>query len=217
MISILGLPAASRAAHGQPLAGLLFASFNAFWANARPLVEGPTFGFERRRGGHVRGDRRVRRLRGADLRPLHRPRGARPVVLGGSVLVALSFVVFWIGGSWSLVAIALGVLLIDIGINSAQIANQTRPTPWCRGAGADQHGAVHHVFAFAAIGAYAGSQGFLAFGWPGVCAAGLIFSGLAVWWRSATAECRGTGRGPQGKIPGSGRLCPAPAKDFRPL
>lgn len=107
--------------------------------------------------------------------------GAKPVVLGGSLLVALAFVVLWAAGSWSLVAVALGVLLIDIGMNGALIANQTRAYALVPGArGRINTVLFTTVFVFAAIGAYAGSQAFLLVGWAGVCAVGLGFSALAV-------------------------------------
>jgi len=182
MVSILGLARSQPVLRTASLSqGLLFASFNAFWATLALLVEGPTFGLSAAGAGMFG----VIGVCGAFVAPISGRftdrRGARPVVLGGSVLVALSFVVFWIGGSWSLVAIAIGVLLIDIGINSALIANQTRAYALVPGArGRINTVLFTTVFAFAAIGAYAGSQGFLAFGWPGVCAAGLVFSGLAV-------------------------------------
>ena len=108
-------------------------------------------------------------------------RGARPVVVGGSLMVALAFVVLWLGGTGSLVAVGLGVLLIDIGINGSLIANQTRAYALVPGA----RGRINTVlfttlFVFGALGAYAGSQAFLLLGWAGVCAVGLAFSGLAV-------------------------------------
>ena len=89
-------------------------------------------------------------------------------MLGGSLLVALSFVVLWAGGTWSLLAVALGVLLIDIGMNGALIANQTRAYALVPGA----RGRINTVlfttlFVFGALGAYAGSQAFLLVGWRG--------------------------------------------------
>jgi predicted MFS family arabinose efflux permease len=161
--------------------GCLFAAFNAFWATLALLVEAPPFGLTAAGAGLFG----VIGVCGAFVAPLSGRftdrRGARPVVLGGSVLVALSFVVLWIGGSWSLVAVGIGVLLIDIGLNGALIANQTRAYALVPGA----RGRVNTVlfttlFVFAAVGAYAGSQAFLWAGLPGVCAVGLGFSLLAV-------------------------------------
>lgn len=160
---------------------LLFAAFNALWATLALLVEGPPFGLSAAGAGLFG----VIGVCGAFVAPLSGrfadTRGARPVVVGGSLLVALSFVVLWAGGTWSLVAVGAGVLLSDIGINGALIANQTRAYALVPGArGRINTVLVTALFVFGAIGAYAGSQAFLLVGWPGVCAVGLAFSGLAV-------------------------------------
>ncbi|GJD33125.1 MFS transporter [Methylobacterium aerolatum] len=182
MVSIIGLARSQPVLRTASLSqGLLFASFNAFWATLALQVEGPAFGLSAAGAGLFG----VIGVCGAIVAPLSGrftdKRGARPVVLGGSLLVVLSFLILWAGGSWSLVAIAIGVLLIDIGINSALIANQTRAYALVAGA----RGRINTVlfttlFAFASLGAYAGSRAFLAYGWPGVCAVGLLCSGLAV-------------------------------------
>ena len=160
---------------------LLFASFNALWATLALFVEGPPFHLTAAGAGLFG----VIGVCGAVVAPLSGRftdrRGARPVVLGGSLLAALAFLVFWAATAGSLVAVGVGVLLIDIGISGALIANQTRAYALVPGA----RGRINTVlfttmFVFAALGAFAGSQAFLAFGWPGVCIVGLVFTGLAV-------------------------------------
>ena len=49
-------------------------------------------------------------------------RGARPVVLVGALLVVLAWILFetWL----SLVGLALGVILLDLGVQSALVAHQ---------------------------------------------------------------------------------------------
>ncbi len=108
-------------------------------------------------------------------------RGARPVVVGGAVLVMAAFGVLWAAGQWSLAAVALGVLLIDIGLNGALIANQTQVYALAPGARGRLNTVLFTVmFVFGAAGAFAGSQAFLVAGWPGVCAVGLAFSGASL-------------------------------------
>ncbi len=132
--------------------------------------------------------------------------GAKPVVLGGSLMVALSFVILWAAGTWSLVAITIGVLLIDIGMNGALIANQTRAYALVPGA----RGRINTVlfttiFVFAALGAYAGSQAFLLVGWPASARSASPAPPWPSWSRYATAESgipRGPQWGPGGKAPG---------------
>jgi predicted MFS family arabinose efflux permease len=160
---------------------LLFASFNALWATLALFVEGPPFGLTAAGAGLFG----VIGVCGAVVAPFSGRftdrRGARPVVLGGSLIAAVAFLVFWAATAGSLIAVGLGVLLLDIGISGALIANQTRAYALVPGA----RGRINTVlfttmFVFAALGAFAGSQAFLVFGWPGVCAVGLAFTGLAV-------------------------------------
>ncbi|MCJ2126619.1 MFS transporter [Methylobacterium sp. J-077] len=182
MLSILHLARSQPVLRTASLSqALLFAAFNAFWATLALLVENPPFGLSAAGAGLFG----VIGVCGAFVAPLSGrftdTRGAKPVVLGGSLMVALSFLVLWAGGTWSLVAVAFGVLLIDIGMNGALIANQTRAYALVPGA----RGRINTVlfttlFVFGALGAFAGSQAFLVVGWPGVCAVGLAFSALAV-------------------------------------
>ena len=181
MLSILALARTQPVLRTASLSqALLFAAFNAFWATLALLVEAPPFGLSAAGAGLFG----VIGVCGAFVAPLSGRftdrRGAKPVVLGGSLMVALSFVVLW-AGTGSLVAVALGVLLIDIGMNGALIANQTRAYALVPGA----RGRINTVlfttlFVFGALGAYAGSQAFLLVGWAGVCAVGFVFSALAV-------------------------------------
>ncbi|MDO9429129.1 MAG: MFS transporter [Methylobacterium sp.] len=182
MVSILHLtrtqPALRRASLCQ---GLLFASFNAFWTTLALLVEAPPFDLTAAGAGLFG----VIGVVGAFIAPVSGRytdrRGARPVVVVGSLFVVAAFVVLWAGGAVSLVAVGLGVLLIDIGLNGALIANQTRVYALVPGARGRVNTVLFTVmFVFGAIGAFAGSQAFLMAGWPGVCAVGLVLSGAGL-------------------------------------
>lgn len=182
MLSILHLARTQPVLRNASLSqALLFAAFNAFWVTLALLVEAEPFNLSAAGAGLFG----VIGVCGALVAPASGrftdTRGARPVVVGGSLLVVAAFVVLWAGGTWSLVAVGLGVLLIDIGINGALIANQTRAYALVPGA----RGRINTVlftmmFVFGALGAYAGSQAFLIAGWPGVCTVGIAFAGLAV-------------------------------------
>ncbi len=152
---------------------LLFASFNAFWATLALLVEAPPFGLTAAGAGLFG----VIGVAGALIAPYSGRysdrRGARPVVIAGSGFVAAAFAVLALAGQTSLVAIGIGVLLLDIGLNGALIANQTRAYALVPGA----RGRINTVlftaiFVGGAVGAFAGSRAFLYAGWPGVCAVG---------------------------------------------
>ncbi len=164
---------------------LLFASFNAFWATLALLVEAPPFDLTAAGAGLFG----VIGVAGALIAPYSGRysdrRGARPVVIAGSAFVAAAFVVLALAGQVSLVAIGAGVLLLDIGINGALIANQTRAYALAPGA----RGRINTVlftaiFIGGAAGAFLGSRAFLLAGWPGVCAVGGAFAlaALAVSW-----------------------------------
>ncbi|KQQ48467.1 MFS transporter [Methylobacterium sp. Leaf125] len=179
MLSILHLvrsqPVLRRSSLSQ---GLLFASFNAFWATLALLVEAPPFNLTAAGAGMFG----VIGVAGAFVAPLSGRftdrRGPRPMVVAGALFVVAAFAVLWAGGAGSLIAVGLGVLLIDIGLNAALIATQTRVyalVPTARGRINTVLFTV--MFVFGALGAFAGSQAFLMAGWSGVCAVGILLAG----------------------------------------
>ncbi len=181
MVSILHLvrdqPVLRRASLSQ---ALLFAGFNAFWATLALLVEAPPFNLSAAGAGLFG----VIGVVGALIAPLSGrytdERGARPVVVAGSLCVVAAFAVLWLAGAASLIAVGIGVLLVDIGLNGALIANQTRAYALVPGARGRINTVLFTVmFVFGALGAFAGSQAFLSFGWSGVCAVGSAFAGAA--------------------------------------
>ena len=109
----------------------------------------------------------------------------------GSALVAAAFAVLALGGAVSLVVIGIGVLLLDIGINGALIANQTRAYALVPGArGRINTVLFTAVFIGGAAGAFLGSRAFLIAGWPGVCLVGGAFAlaALLVSWLGGRAK-----------------------------
>jgi predicted MFS family arabinose efflux permease len=179
MLSILHLvrsqPALRRSSLSQ---GLLFASFNAFWATLALLVEAPPFNLTAAGAGMFG----VIGVAGAFVAPLSGRftdrRGPRPMVVAGALFVVAAFAVLWMGGARSLIAVGLGVLLIDIGLNAALIANQTRVYALVPSARGRINTVLFTVmFVFGALGAFAGSQAFLMAGWSGVCAVGILLAG----------------------------------------
>ncbi|MEH3119094.1 MAG: MFS transporter [Methylorubrum populi] len=164
---------------------LLFASFNAFWATLALLVEAPPFDLTAAGAGLFG----VIGVAGALIAPhsgrYSDRRGARPVVILGCLLVAAAFAVLALAGEVSLLAIGAGVLLLDIGINGALIANQTRAYALMPGArGRINTVLFTAVFIGGAAGAFLGSRAFLLAGWPGVCAVGGVcaLGALVVSW-----------------------------------
>ncbi|MEH3145856.1 MAG: MFS transporter [Methylobacterium frigidaeris] len=171
-------PALLRSALSQ---ALLFAAFNAFWTSLALLVQGPPFGLDPAGAGLFG----LVGAAGALCAPLAGRfadrRSPRPVVIGGALVTIAAFAVFGLFGGTSLIALVVGVLLIDIGINAALIANQTRVYALAAGA----RGRINTVFftlifVGAAVGASVGTRTFAAAGWPALCLVGGLFAAAAL-------------------------------------
>ncbi|MGC1549876.1 MAG: MFS transporter [Rhodanobacter sp.] len=104
---------------------LLFGAFSVFWVSLTPLLAGPTFGLD----GRTAGTFGLIGAAGALIAPIAGRRadrsGPRRVLSWAIGAVLLSFVVFAMGGH-SLWLLALGTVILDLGIQAALIANQTR-------------------------------------------------------------------------------------------
>ena len=106
--------------------------------------------------------------------------GLSPVVLAGICSMAAAWVVMAFG-TWSIVAIVLGVMLLDIGLRAAMVANQTlinSAVPNSRGRANTLFGL--HVWSGNAVGAYVASLAFAQLGWLAVCAVAIVAMTLAL-------------------------------------
>jgi predicted MFS family arabinose efflux permease len=159
--------------------GALFAAFSIFWSVLTLLLAGEPFHL----GPQAAGLFGIVGAAGALAAPLAGKsadkRGPRAVVSLCIVLVAFSFVVFALSGS-SLVGLVIGVIVLDVGVQAAQISNQSRIyalKPEAR----SRVNTVYMVVYFigGAVGSALASLAWHAFGWVGVCMAGLAATGLA--------------------------------------
>ncbi len=103
-------------------------------------------------------------------------RSPRPVLVGGGALTLAAFAVFGLLGGHSLVALAVGVLLIDIGINTALIANQTRVYALAPGHAGGSTPCSSPRSSPGARSAPRRHRAFAAGGWPALCAVGGAFA-----------------------------------------
>ena len=104
---------------------LLFAAFSVFWVTLTPWLASPAFGL----GGEFAGLFGLIGAVGAVIAPVagrYADRfGSRWVLNASIVAVLVSFAIFAFGGR-SLVLLALGTVVLDLGIQASLIANQTR-------------------------------------------------------------------------------------------
>ncbi|NOK13555.1 MFS transporter [Corallococcus exercitus] len=169
------------------LGGLTFGAFSAFWATLALYLRSMPGHYD----AQVAGLFGVVGVAGAVIAPLvgrsaDRGAGRRINALAIAVLLA-SFVVLWLLGH-SLWGIALGVVLLDLGAQANQIANQARVYS-LRPDARSRLNTLYMVtyFVGGAAGAWAGMAAWTRAGWPGVCAvgAGMSLTALvAVLWGS---------------------------------
>jgi predicted MFS family arabinose efflux permease len=164
--------------------GALFAAFSIFWSVLTLLLAGEPFHL----GPQAAGLFGIVGAAGALAAPLAGKsadkRGPRAVITLAIGLVAISYLVFAVSGR-SLVGLVIGVLVLDVGVQAAQISNQSR----IYALKPDARSRVNTVYMTAYfIGGAAGSMiasiAWHAFGWLGVCLAGLAATGFAGWSHS---------------------------------
>jgi predicted MFS family arabinose efflux permease len=161
--------------------GAMFAGFSAFWSTLALLLAGPPFHL----GPEAAGLFGIVGAAGALAAPLAGKsadrRGPRAVVTLSIGLTAVSFVVFALSGS-SLIGLVIGVIVLDVGVQAAQISNQSRIyalKPEAR----SRVNTIYMVAYFigGAIGSAVAAAVWPRFGWVGVSIAGVLFSGIAAW------------------------------------
>jgi predicted MFS family arabinose efflux permease len=108
-------------------------------------------------------------------------RGPRAIITVSIVLVAIAFVVFGASAK-SIAGLVVGVIVLDIGVQAAQISNQSRIyalKPEAR----SRVNTVYMVAYFigGALGSGVGAAVWPALGWLGVSVAGIVFAALAGW------------------------------------
>ncbi|MCR9121072.1 MAG: MFS transporter [Phyllobacteriaceae bacterium] len=159
---------------------LIFAAFIGFWSNLALLLAEPRYQL----GGTAVGLLALVGVVGALAAPVAGGfadrRGPGVVVSIGAGLVVLAFLIF---GLWqgSLIGLIIGIVVMDLAVQSSQVANQARvyaldPTARSR---------LNTVFmatmlAGGAVGAGMGGAAYAAWGWTGTCAFGATTAASAL-------------------------------------
>ncbi len=152
--------------------GLLFGGFVAFWANLALFLEQPPFS----QGSSVAGLLGLVGVAGVAAAPLagrlaDKGGNGRLVAWGGAAVAASFVLLGGFPGSW--LALVAGILLMDVGLQSALVANQARVYA-LDGAARSRVNTVFMTMMFlgGALGTALGAQAFARFGWLGVCVMG---------------------------------------------
>jgi predicted MFS family arabinose efflux permease len=159
----------------------LFAAFSIFWSVLTLLLAGAPFHL----GPQAAGLFGIVGAAGALAAPLAGRfadrRGPRAIISLSIALVAISFVIFGVSGA-SIAGLVIGVIVLDVGVQAAQISNQSR----IYALKPDARSRVNTVymvcyFIGGALGSSVGAVAWRAIGWTGVCIAGFLFAALAGW------------------------------------
>lgn len=161
------------------IGAMMFATFSAFWATLSFLLQSPIYNLGAQAAGmfgllgaagalaaSVAG-------RGSDKK------GPRFMLTIGISLSVAGFIFFLTCGyqMWGLVC---GIILLDIGVQTAQISNQAKINS-LDAASRSRNNAVYMAFYFTggAVGTFLGSYFWGLFGWTGVCFLGIVFQVIA--------------------------------------
>jgi predicted MFS family arabinose efflux permease len=180
-------PALRQACLFQAMA---FGSFTAFWTALPFFLSTPPYHY----GAAAAGMFGLVGIGGACAAPLVGKLADRrgPLYANGIAmsLVLLSYLIFRVGGT-QLVCLIAGVLLLDVGVQANQVANQTRLFS-LRPDARNRLNAVYMVCAYSggSMGSFLGAWAWTRNGWPGVCAVGLtlLLIALTVYSLAIQAE-----------------------------
>jgi predicted MFS family arabinose efflux permease len=170
---------------------LVFASFSCFWTTLAFLLHSH-YGM----GAGVAGTFGVVGAAGAMVAPLagrlSDKHGSRWVISAGMALLAISYVILWVEEAVRLsitvhmIALVVGVIVLDLGAQMTQVANQTRIfglVPSARSRLNTIYMTIY--FTGAAVGSALSTIAWVHWRWNGVCGLQLGFIALATLWHSA--------------------------------
>jgi predicted MFS family arabinose efflux permease len=158
---------------------LIYGALNVFWVTISFFLEAPPYSY----GSNIVGLFGLVGVAGACAASFvgkftdHKdPRYIYAIALP---LTLLSFVIMWLTGQW-LIGLIIGTILLDLGVQSNHVANETRvytlgPEAWNRAN-------TIYIFMFCiggSLGSVLGTVGWGVARWDGVCCTGCLMLGLA--------------------------------------
>lgn len=159
---------------------MLFGAFSAFWATLIYLMESPAFHLGARAVGLFGLLGAAGALTAPVIGRLSDKKSPRSAIMIGFVLMALSFIIYITLGQNSLIALSVGVLLMDIGLQGSHVSNQSRVFSLIPEARSRLNTAyMFSYFIGGALGSWLGTWSWSLYGWTGVCSSALamIFIG----------------------------------------
>jgi predicted MFS family arabinose efflux permease len=172
------------------LSAILFSAFSAFWTTLVFFLQTPPYHY----GSGVAGLFGLVGAAGAIGAPIIGRMadryGARRNVLISLVLALTSFLILYVFGE-HISGLIAGVIMLDVGVQSGHVSNQTRIYNLLPEARSRMNMAyMICYFTSGALGSYAGSVVWQRFGWAGVCGLGclLLLAGCVVYFSSGTKD-----------------------------
>ncbi|HVE09972.1 MAG TPA: MFS transporter [Paraburkholderia sp.] len=162
------------------IAALQFAAFSAFWSTLAFHLHA----IDARYGSEAAGLFGLVGVVGASAATFSGKwtdsRDARYVVLSGSLLLVVSYLVYALIGH-TLAGLVAGVILLDLGLQTGHVANMARNMGIHAGA-MNRINTLYMTIRFAggALGTAVGTYAWSVWQWPGVCATGLGFCAASV-------------------------------------
>ncbi len=162
------------------IGAMSFGAFSAFWSTLVFFLEKPPYQY----GSEVAGLFGLVGVVGAAAAPLAgrlADKKSPRITVGLAIIITTSsFFIFWLKG-YQLWGLIVGVILLDLGVQAAQVSNQARifnlqPEAYSR------LNALYIMFYFVggAIGSFLGAYGWSRWQWNGVCGVGLLLMVVAI-------------------------------------
>ena len=161
------------------IGAMMFGTFSIFWTALSFLLKSPAYNLGAKAAGMFGLAGILGALAASMVGRIADKRSPRFTLTIAIMISFLSYICFLIFGyqMWGLI---IGVILLDLGIQSAQISNQARINTLDATA-RSRNNAVYMTFYFCggALGSWLGTFFWGIFGWIGVCGVGIIFQIIA--------------------------------------
>ncbi|HSV14277.1 MAG TPA: MFS transporter [Tepidisphaeraceae bacterium] len=169
------------------IGGALFGSFSAFWTTLAFRLAQPPYHFGPRGAGLFGIIGAVGAI-GAPIAGRLADRHGPRLVIGFAIAVTLAAFAVFLGFDLHIAGLIAGVIVLDLGVQAAQVCNQSRIFALAPGA-QGRANTVYMIVYFTggALGSFLAATAWQHWHWPGVCGVGL---GLVLF--AAAAHARGS-------------------------